>query len=59
MAFAILHETYLCLHGSRIKWRSGHDIDDSTGLPHGMDDGAGLPHTLTDVNMIWSVVNKC
>ena len=39
MAFAILRATNLCFHGSRVKWRSGH----------GMDDGAGIPIFLTDV----------
>ena len=34
MAFAILRATNLCLHGSRVKWRSGHGMDDAAGLPH-------------------------
>ena len=34
MAFAILCATNLCLHGSRVNWRSGHGMDDGAGLPH-------------------------
>eukprot|EP00731_Ephydatia_muelleri_P028196 Em0019g1069a len=34
MAFAILRATNLCLRGSRVKWRSGHGMDDGAGLPH-------------------------
>ena len=34
MAFAILCVTNLCLRGSRVKWRSGHGMDDGAGLPH-------------------------
>ena len=34
MAFAILCATNLCLRGSRVKWRSGHGMDDGAGLPH-------------------------
>ena len=46
MVFAILHATNLCLHGSRVKWRSGH----------GMDDGSRLPHFFPDANTIWSQI---
>ena len=34
MAFAILRATNLCLRGSRVKWRSGHGMNDGAGLPH-------------------------
>ena len=34
MAFAILCATNLFLHGSRVKWRSGHGMDDGAGLRH-------------------------
>ena len=34
MAFAILRATNLCLRGSRVKWRSGHGMDDGAGIPH-------------------------
>ena len=34
MAFAILRATNLCLRGSRVKWRSGHGMDDGAGLLH-------------------------
>ena len=34
IAFAILRATNLCLRGSRVKWRSGHGMDDGAGLPH-------------------------
>ena len=44
MAFAILRATNLCLCGSRVKWRSGH----------GMDEGAGLLIFLTDVVLLFS-----
>lgn len=27
-------QTNLCMHGSRVKWRSGHDMDDAAGLPN-------------------------
>ena len=34
MAFAILRATNLCLRRPRVKWRSGHGMDDGAGLPH-------------------------
>ena len=34
IAFAILRATNLCLRGSRVKWRSGHGMDDGAGLPY-------------------------
>ena len=34
IAFAILLATNLCLRGSRVKWRSGHGMNDGAGLPH-------------------------
>ena len=32
MSFAILRATNLCVRGSRVKWRSGTDMEDGAGL---------------------------
>ena len=35
LAFAVIWETNLCLHGSHVPWCSATSIDDGTSLPDG------------------------
>ena len=33
MLFAVLHATYLCIRGSRVKWRRRMEIEDGATIP--------------------------